>query len=69
MTAVYHRVPELHPGASAGDRSSFTVYMGPRYDMMLYQYDPDGTLHEYQGFREFSVEKSKKLNYEFHSRI
>lgn len=69
VTAVYHRVPELHPHASSGDRSSFTIYMGPRYDMMLYQYDPDGVLHEYQGFREFSVEKSKKLNYEFHSRI
>ncbi|MFD9904549.1 2OG-Fe(II) oxygenase family protein [Streptomyces sp. NPDC059063] len=69
VTAVYHRVPELRPDAGAPDRSSFTIYMGPRYDMSLYQYDTRGTLHEYQGFRDFSVEKAGKLGYEFHSRI
>ncbi|MFI1972446.1 hypothetical protein BLA24_33475 [Streptomyces cinnamoneus] len=69
VTAVYHRVPELRPDGAAHHRSSFTIYMGPRYDMMLHQYAADGTLHEYQGFRDFSVEKSKKLGYEFHSRI
>ncbi|MEU7167204.1 2OG-Fe(II) oxygenase family protein [Streptomyces morookaense] len=69
VTAVYHRVPELRPDPAAVDRSSFTVYMGPRYDMMLYQYDTDGTLLPYQGFRDFSVEKAKDLGYEFHSRI
>ncbi|MGR3932426.1 2OG-Fe(II) oxygenase family protein [Streptomyces sp. BRA346] len=69
VTAVYHRVPELRPDAGAPDRSSFTVYMGPRYDMSLYQYDTQGELREFQGFREFSVEKAGKLGYEFHSRI
>ncbi|GHF58549.1 hypothetical protein GCM10010218_44830 [Streptomyces mashuensis] len=69
VTAVYHRVPELHPEPPATDRSSFTVYMGPRYDMMLYQYDTDGVLLPYQGFRDFSVEKAKDLGYAFHSRI
>ncbi|RNG23565.1 2OG-Fe(II) oxygenase family protein [Streptomyces botrytidirepellens] len=68
-TAVYHRVPELRPDAGAPDRSSFTIYMGPRYDMSLYQYDTEGELREFQGFREFSVEKAGKLGYEFHSRI
>ncbi|MDG9719745.1 2OG-Fe(II) oxygenase family protein [Streptomyces sp. DH24] len=69
VTAVYHRVPELRPDAGAPDRSSFTIYMGPRYDMPLYQYDTEGRLREFQGFREFSVEKAGKLGYEFHSRV
>ncbi|MGW2328475.1 2OG-Fe(II) oxygenase family protein [Streptomyces sp. NPDC001700] len=69
VTAVYHRVPELRPEAGAPDRSSFTIYMGPRYDMSLYQYDTQGKLRDFQGFREFSVEKAGKLGYEFHSRI
>lgn len=69
VTAVYHRVPELRPGSGTPDRSSFTIYMGPRYDMSLHQYDPDGTLREFQSFRDFSVEKAGRLGYEFHSRI
>ncbi|WP_082080460.1 2OG-Fe(II) oxygenase family protein [Williamsia herbipolensis] len=71
VSAVYHRVPELRPDAAGRtpDRSSFTIYMGPRYDMDLYQYDADGTLQMFQGFREFSVEKAGKLGYDFHSRI
>jgi hypothetical protein len=69
ITAVVHRVPELPPGAAGGDRSSFTVYMGPRYDMGIYQYSPDGALRVYQGFREFSVDKARQLGYEFHARI
>ncbi|MEU6994065.1 2OG-Fe(II) oxygenase family protein [Streptomyces sp. NPDC046465] len=70
VTAVYHRVPELRPAdVGDGDRSSFTVYMGPRYDMPLYQYDTEGILREYQSFRDFSVEKAGKLGYDFHSRV
>ncbi|MEV7601234.1 2OG-Fe(II) oxygenase family protein [Kitasatospora sp. NPDC089797] len=69
VTAVYHRVPELRPHPDAPERSSFTIYLGPRYDMSLYQYDDDGRLREFQGFREFSVEKAGKLGYDFHSRI
>ncbi|WP_180931193.1 2OG-Fe(II) oxygenase family protein [Streptomyces sp. AJS327] len=69
VTAVYHRVPELRPDAGVPDRSSFTVYMGPRYDMPLHQYDTEGRLREYQSFRDFSVEKAGKLGYDFHSRV
>ncbi|MFJ6787685.1 2OG-Fe(II) oxygenase family protein [Streptomyces angustmyceticus] len=67
--AVIHRVPPRSAPAAGGDRSSFTVYMGPRMDMLLYRYGTDGELGAYQGFRDYSVEKSKKLGYEFHSRI
>ncbi|MDT0267464.1 2OG-Fe(II) oxygenase family protein [Streptomyces sp. DSM 44915] len=69
VTAVYHRVPELRPEAGVPDRSSCTVYMGPRYDMPLYQYDAEGNLREYQNFRDFSVKKAGKLGYDFHSRV
>lgn len=69
ITAVVHRVPESPADRPDGDRSSFTVFMGPRYDMTLYQYSADGVLGEYQGFRDFSVEKARKLGYEFHPRL
>ncbi|WOX15315.1 2OG-Fe(II) oxygenase family protein [Streptomyces sp. N50] len=70
VTAVIHRVPESSPDQRPdGDRSSFTVFIGPRYDMPLYQYTADHVLGEYQGFRDFSVEKAKKLGYEFHPRL
>ncbi|MGP3999532.1 2OG-Fe(II) oxygenase family protein [Streptomyces sp. 8N706] len=69
VTAVVHRVPESAADRPDGDRSSFTVFMGPRYDMDLYQYSADGVLGTYQGFRDFSVEKARKLGYEFHPRL
>lgn len=69
VTAVYHRVPGLTATPGCPDRSSFTVYMGPRYDMDLYQYDMDGTLRPYQSFRAFSVDKAKELGYDFHARV
>ncbi|MFJ8955170.1 2OG-Fe(II) oxygenase family protein [Streptomyces sp. NPDC102381] len=68
VTAVVHRVPESPP-KEGEDRSSFTIFMGPRYDMELYQYDTEGNLGVYQGFRDFSVEKAAKLGYEFHPRL
>ncbi|MDH6575309.1 2OG-Fe(II) oxygenase family protein [Kitasatospora sp. MAP5-34] len=67
ITAVVHQVPESQEREV--DRSSFTVFMGPRYDMGIYQYSPEGELLVSQGFRDFSVEKAKKLGYEFHPRL
>lgn len=61
VTAVVHRVPESPGDRPEGDRSSFTVFIGPRYDMQLYQYSAEAVFGEYQGFRDFSVEKAKKL--------
>lgn len=69
VTAVYHRVPGRAPVPGSPDRSSFTVYVGPRYDMDLYQYDATGTLRPFQSFRAFSVEKAKELGYDFHARV
>lgn len=69
ITAVVHRVPESLPNRENGDRSSFTVFMGPRYDMAIYQYDADGILTEHRGFRDFSVDKAAQLGYEFHPRL
>jgi hypothetical protein len=65
--AVMHRVPELP--ADRGDRVSFTTYMGPRFDMSIYQYTAGRALQSYRSFREFSVEKAGTLGYEFHSRV
>lgn len=67
--AVLHRVVATHPERRQLDRSSFTVYMGPRFDMTLYQYTNDTELQEYQSFRDFSVDKAARMGYEFHSRV
>lgn len=69
IQSVLHRVVATHPDRDREDRSSYTVYMGPRFDMSLYQYTADGTLTKYQGFREFSVAKAARMGYEFHSRV
>jgi isopenicillin N synthase-like dioxygenase len=67
--AVLHRVAETHPDSNGLDRSSFTVYMGPDFDMTLYQYSAVGELRAFQSFREFSILKSKGMGYRFHSRV
>jgi len=69
VRGVLHRVAATHPDRSSDDRSSYTVYMGPRFNMPLYQYGHDGVRHEYQGFRAYSVEKAARMGYEFHSRV
>jgi len=66
-TAVLHRVAAAGPGQP--DRSSFTIYMGPSYDMVLRQYTSDGELVDYQSFRDFSVAKAARMGYQFHDRI
>lgn len=71
MTAVIHQVPEI-PEDNNGygyDRSSFTVFLGPRYDMDIYQYSADGALEEYMNFRDFSLLKAEDQGYEFHPRL
>lgn len=68
-TAVMHRVVETHPEKNQPDRSSFTVYMGPTFDMDLYQYGQDRDLYEFQSFKEFSILKAERMGYEFHSRV
>lgn len=67
--AVLHRVIETQPAADGPDRSSFTVYMGPNFDMDLYQYSQSGALQAYQSFRTFSVHKSQGMGYDFHARV
>lgn len=69
ITAVIHRVPESPSNREHGDRSSFTVFIGPRYDMVIYTYNSDGALKQHQGFRDFSVDKAAQLGYEFHPRL
>ena len=66
--AVLHRVSE-RPITHDVDRSSFTIYMGPDFDMMLYQYSENGRLCEYEGFRPFSVKKAARMGYTFHERV
>jgi isopenicillin N synthase-like dioxygenase len=69
MKAVIHRVPESPQISVKEDRSSFTVFMGPRYDMPIYTYDSSGRFVEHQQFRDFSIDKAAQLGYEFHPRL
>lgn len=67
--AVLHRVIETEPAPGTADRSSFTVYMGPNFDMDLFQYSETGALEVYQSFRAFSQRKAKGMGYDFHTRV
>ena len=67
--AVLHRVIETEPAPGSADRSSFTVYMGPNFDMDLFQYSETGALEVYQSFRAFSQRKAKGMGYDFHTRV
>ncbi len=64
--ATYHRVRHMDPSPDATDRTSFGVYIGPRFDQDLYQYDPRGELVPYQSFLSFQRNKAVEMGYEFH---
>ena len=65
-TAVLHRVPELAKDIS---RCSFTIYMGPDFDMKLYEYSKPNTLKVFDSFKSFSISKAERMGYEFHKRV
>jgi hypothetical protein len=67
-TAPYHRVCTIEPrGADRIDRTSFGVYIGPRFDQDLYQYDEQGRLLALQSFLSFQRQKAIEMGYEFGS--
>lgn len=63
--AVYHRVRHMERARSA-DRVSFGVYIGPRFEQDLYQYDDAGRLVALQSFMSFQRNKAVEMGYEFH---
>ena len=68
--AVYHRVRKTENGSkNMLDRFSIGSYIGPRFDMNLYQYQEDGELKFYQSFMDFQIAKAKEMNYEFHPKV
>jgi hypothetical protein len=67
-TAPYHRVRTIEPRAGQRiDRTSFGVYIGPRFDQDLYQYDDRGQLVALQSFMSFQRQKAIEMGYEFTS--
>lgn len=68
--AVYHRVRQTrNHEKNLPDRFSVGSYIGPRFDMDLFQYQEDGKLEFFQTFMDFQIAKAKEMNYEFHPRV
>ncbi|PZU68639.1 2OG-Fe(II) oxygenase family protein [Sphingobium sp.] len=70
VSASYHRV-RATPRRSEGqpDRYTFGVYIGPRWDQDLFQYDHSGELRPLKSFMDFQKEKAAEMAYEFHPRV
>jgi hypothetical protein len=64
--ASYHRVRPMAPAPARKDRISFGVYIGPRFEQDLYQYDEAGRLTRFQSFMAFQRQKAAEMGYEFH---
>jgi hypothetical protein len=64
--ASYHRVRPMAPRPGREDRTSFGVYIGPRFEQDLYQYDESGNLTRFQSFMSFQRQKAAEMGYEFH---
>lgn len=64
--AAYHRVRSIAARpAGQKDRISFGVYIGPRFEQDLYQYDEGGTLTRFMSFLSFQKQKAAEMGYEF----
>jgi isopenicillin N synthase-like dioxygenase len=68
VVAVDHRVKHISKPQGEPDRYSFGTYIGPRFDMNLFQYD-NNELVFYQTFLEFQQIKAKLMGYEFHPKV
>lgn len=69
-SASFHRVIAAPAQLNSGcDRHSFGVYIGPRFDMSLFQYSETGVLSEFCSFLTFQKQKAAEMGYEFHPRI
>lgn len=64
--AAYHRVRHMDRARTIPDRTSFGVYIGPRFEQDLYQYDESGALVPLQSFMSFQRNKAAEMGYEFH---
>lgn len=70
VKASYHRVRRMVTNnAGAPDRFTFGVYIGPRWDQLLYQYDTCGKLSNVGTFLDFQRAKAAEMAYEFHPRV
>lgn len=65
-TASYHRVASTVRRPGAKDRTSFGIYVGPRFEQYLYQYDEQRKLRAYMSFEAFQRQKAREMGYDFH---
>jgi hypothetical protein len=70
VKASYHRVRRMATGLPGSpDRFTFGVYIGPRWDQLLYQYDASGNLSNVGTFLDFQRDKAAEMAYAFHPRV
>lgn len=69
ITAVEHRVRQLYRHQDANDRISFTIFITPRYDGHIYQYDNSGLLGIYRDYMSFLKERFRNVNYASHGAL
>jgi isopenicillin N synthase-like dioxygenase len=70
VNASYHRVRRMATRkAGAPDRFTFGVYIGPRWDQRLYQYNATGKLSDVGSFLDFQRAKAAEMDYQFHPRV
>jgi len=64
--AAYHRVRSIAARPTEQkDRISFGVYIGPRFEQDLFQYDETGDLTRFKSFLAFQKQKAAEMGYEF----
>lgn len=67
--AIKHRVKQLDSDKNMGDRISFTIFITPKYEGNLYQYDNNGLLRVYRDYLSFLKERFREINYGSHGAL
>jgi hypothetical protein len=63
INAPEHRVRQLYSGNGVEDRTSVAIFVTPRLDSDIYQYNVAGSLEVYRDYLSFLKERFRKINY------
>jgi len=66
IIAPVHRVRQMYSDKNVEDRISFTIFITPRYDSNIYQYDTSGSLGIYGDYMSFLKDRFRKVKYANH---
>jgi hypothetical protein len=69
VNATYHKVVRTTKKPGEQDRHTFGTYIGPKFDMNLFQYTFSGELNVFMPFIDFQKNKAREMKYEFHPKV